>query len=241
MVIALTLLGGLLLGGSARLAPPSYRAHVQLGTSFGPPATPARPGASAKPSTPSTSAATVAAAMRTNRLLIESRVRSYALLANSTRVLAPIVTTLRLPYSAGELAGRVAASVPLDSTIIDIYVTDTDPVRAGTVLEAIVAGLSGIADAEPHTAAPASYLRIFVRDPVSLPFRPALNLWPLHLLAGLVAGFAFGVGLATLRVLLAQRRPTATTSPAPTAVATPAPDPDPDPTAGPADRSVPTG
>jgi uncharacterized protein involved in exopolysaccharide biosynthesis len=48
-------------------------------------------------------------------------------------------------------------------------------------------------------------MRVSVRDPVSLPFRPAPSRWPLYTLAGLVAGLAIGVGLATLRVLLAER------------------------------------
>ena len=201
LVAVLAVLGGLLAGAGARLAPPRYTAHVRLATAFGPPT----PGAL---SSSDSSSAVVAAALHTNRRLIESRVRSYALLAGSPQVLAPIAAAMRLPYSADTLADHVAASVPLDSTLIDIEVTDSDPIRAGTALQAIVASLTAIADGEPHTANPASVLRISVRDPVSLPFRPAPDRWPLYLLAGFAAGLAVGVGLATGRVLLAERNET---------------------------------
>jgi capsular polysaccharide biosynthesis protein len=150
----------------------------------------------------------VAAALRTSRRLIESRVRAYALLADSPQVLAPIAAAMRLPYPVGTLVDHVAATVPLNSTLIDIEVTDSDPIRGGTVLQAIVENLIAVADGEPHTADPASVLRISVRDPVSLPFRPAPDHWPLYVLAGFAAGLAVGVGLATARVVLAEREQT---------------------------------
>lgn len=63
--------------------------------------------------------------------------RTYAAVATSTRVLAPVVDELGLPCSPAELAERVQVVSLVGSTTFDIVVTDTDPARGRLVADAV--------------------------------------------------------------------------------------------------------
>src|SRR5664279_4544992 len=60
----------------------------------------------------------------------QQRVKSYTELIVGPSVLQPVIDDLRLPIGAGDLAGEVSATNPLDTVLIDISVTDESPQRA---------------------------------------------------------------------------------------------------------------
>jgi capsular polysaccharide biosynthesis protein len=197
MVAVIAVLGGLLTGTLAWSSGPTFRAHIRLAATFGPVST-----------NPPSSTVAVAAALGDDRKLIESRVRSYALLADSPPVVGQVIATLHLPYARDDLARRILVSVPLNSTFIDVWALDPDPSRAALIATVVDTTLAGIARGEPHSADPASTIRLSVREPVRIPSRPEPVRWQLRAVAGLLAGLAIGAGVAVLRRRLAARQET---------------------------------
>ncbi|MGZ4603690.1 MAG: YveK family protein, partial [Kineosporiaceae bacterium] len=72
------------------------------------------------------------------------RVKSYTQVATSAQVLQPVIRQLRLPLSVSDLAGHVQATNPLDTVLIELSVTDTDPARAAEIANAVGQQLSEV-------------------------------------------------------------------------------------------------
>jgi uncharacterized protein involved in exopolysaccharide biosynthesis len=202
-VAVIAALCGLLTGLVAVSSRPTYRAHIRFAAAFGQVSTD-----SPISTDPPTSTVAVAAALGADRKLIESRVRSYALLAGSAPVVDQVITTLHLPYRPRDLAARIDVSVPLDTTYIDVWASDPDPSRAALIATVVETTLAGVAASETHTADPVSTIRISVRQPARIPSRPEPVRWPLHAAGGLLAGLAIGAGVAVLRRRLSARQET---------------------------------
>ncbi len=66
----------------------------------------------------------------------EDRVKTYALIVDSAVVLEPVVEELGLDESARSLADRVSATAPVETVLLRIRVTDTDPEQAAAVANA---------------------------------------------------------------------------------------------------------
>jgi succinoglycan biosynthesis transport protein ExoP len=136
-------------------------------------------------------------------LFSQQRVKSYVKIANSPAVTQPVVDRLRVRLSARQLAGRITASAPADTVLINISVRDPDSAQARDLANAVAGQFSVVvADLEaPGTGQPSPVTVTVVRPaeqpggPVSP--RPALNLG-----LGLVVGLALGIGLAVLREAL---------------------------------------
>lgn len=71
-----------------------------------------------------------------------ARVKTYSELAPTPLVLLPVIASLRLDTTPADLAERIAVSAPLDTSIIDITVTDSDPVRAADIANAVSQSLT---------------------------------------------------------------------------------------------------
>ena len=72
-----------------------------------------------------------------NNLFSQERVVSYAGLATSEQVAACAVDQLKMPISPDELRSKITAT-PLPKTVLlDITVSDTDPVAAQTYANAV--------------------------------------------------------------------------------------------------------
>src|SRR5215213_4511868 len=84
------------------------------------------------------------------------RVKSYTQVATSAQVLGPVIQQLKLPMTSGELARNVTVTNPLDTVLIEIAVTDTDPNRAADVANGVAKQLSRVVqDIEsPQSGAP---------------------------------------------------------------------------------------
>ncbi|MCF2529269.1 polysaccharide biosynthesis tyrosine autokinase [Yinghuangia sp. KLBMP8922] len=130
----------------------------------------------------------------------QARVQSYADIIASPRVTAPVVKQLGLDTSARALADRVQATARLNTVLIDITVTDTDPERAALIANAVAAeaGLL-IVDLETPPGQGAAPVHIGITrsgvpatDPVSP--KPLLNAG-----AGLLGGLLTGIAFALLR------------------------------------------
>ena len=77
-----------------------------------------------------------------DQLLVSQRLSTtYAALATKRPILDAVISELGLEGSADELAKRVKANAPLDSTLLTLSAQDTDPARAAAIANALAARL----------------------------------------------------------------------------------------------------
>jgi non-specific protein-tyrosine kinase len=67
----------------------------------------------------------------------ESRVKSYAEIMTSPNTLQPVIDKLKLGMTPQELARNVRTVAPLDTVLLQIFVSDVNPLKAATVANAI--------------------------------------------------------------------------------------------------------
>ena len=67
----------------------------------------------------------------------EKQMSSYAEVATSPRVLAPVIEQLGLRTTPKELSESVEATVPVDTVILEIAATDPRPTRAAEIANAV--------------------------------------------------------------------------------------------------------
>ncbi|KFF58429.1 chromosome partitioning protein [Cryobacterium sp. MLB-32] len=135
------------------------------------------------------------------------RVKTYSDLVATPIVLLPVIGSLDLGITPDALATKVTASAPLDTSIIDITVTDTDPVRAAETANAISASLTSVvAEIETPVGADAvSPVKLTRAQQATVPSIPVSPNVPLNIALGALVGLALGVGIAVLRETLETR------------------------------------
>ena len=152
----------------------------------------------------STPASTVdISALATGSSFSQQRVKSSAQIINSPLTLAPVVKKLNLSITPEELSEMVSASAPLDTVLIVLTVTDTDPQRAADIANA-VAKQFGVTVAKLElqgigSDSPVKVSTVLNAVPASSPASPKKAI---NLALGLLLGFGLGIGLASLRRLL---------------------------------------
>lgn len=137
----------------------------------------------------------------------QARVQSYADIIASPRVTSPVVHRLGLDTSATALATRISATARLNTVLIDITVTDTDPVLAARIANAVAeeAGRLIVSLETPpgQGAAPVHIGITRSGTPAASPVspKPLLNAGA-GLFGGLLAGIAFALLRHTLDTTL---------------------------------------
>lgn len=136
----------------------------------------------------------------------QNQVTSYAELATTPAVLQPVIDELGLPMGVSALAGRIQASAPVDTVIVEVAVTDTSAVRSARIADAVVATLSRTVEGlAPEDAGGEPTVQATTVAPAEVPVRPASPNTTLDALAGLVAGLVLGCALLLLRESLDTR------------------------------------
>ncbi len=134
------------------------------------------------------------------------QVTSYAKLVTSPLVLSPVIDELGLDERAETLAGRVTADSPLNTSLIDISVTDPNPAIAAAIADAVAAKFTTvISDLERPEKGGPSTVKISVVRGATAPLSPSSPKLKLNVALGLLVGLALGVGLAVLREVLDTR------------------------------------
>jgi len=178
LIVALAICGGFGLGLLAHGKDPVYASEARLLVTFEP-----------APDRPSS---------LTSRLM-QRRVKTYTGLLAAPRLTRPVIETLGLDTTPARLGERVEASSPLNTHEIRVTVTDSSPAGAAAIATALAAELGELAQSEKPTADLPFSTRITVADTPTTPGKPVPVRWPLHALAGALAGIAIGLGLAVLR------------------------------------------
>ena len=128
-------------------------------------------------------------------LFSQQRVVSYAQLVTSTELLRAVARELRLPAGARQLGGKLRASVPLDTVLIDVTATGASAAEAKAIAEAVSRRLPPFIEGlETPPDASRSPVQVSVTRVPELPSAaasPDLRVW---LALGLLAGLVLGLG-----------------------------------------------
>jgi len=133
----------------------------------------------------------------------QQRVKSYAQLLETPKVLDPVIDKLKLSTTADRLAAQVTATVPLDTVLIEVTVTDSSPEQAARIADTLGEQFPAtIEQLEQVAAGQASPVKVtLVRkaqvDPAPISPKPSRNI-----ALGLMLGLLLGFGLALLRDML---------------------------------------
>lgn len=189
LILALTLVGVAASAAAAIATKPSYVASTQLYVSV-----------------------QAAAGAATGDLLqgtsfARQAVTSYVDVVNSAIVLDEVIAELNLDYSAAELASMVESSSQLNTVLIDVTVTNSDPVLAAKIANSVGQNFSRIVvdQLEKPDGEAVSPVRIEMIQSALVPEQPASPNVPLNIILGLLVGFAMGIGVAVLRSVLDTR------------------------------------
>jgi polysaccharide biosynthesis transport protein len=133
--------------------------------------------------------------------------RSFAEVVSTELILQPVIDELQLDTDVAALRGKVSATAQLNTVLVDISVTDTDPEQAALLANAITASLADAVPALAPSSAESddSPVRVTVAQPAAVPERPASPNVPVFLAVGALLGLAIGVGGAVLREVLDTR------------------------------------
>jgi capsular exopolysaccharide synthesis family protein len=133
----------------------------------------------------------------------QARIATYVELVEEPFVLNPVINDLDLGITSDALAGRITASSGLDTTIIQITVSDPDPQQAAIIANAVGGSLAGavedIETRDGQQVSPVKLTRVRDAQATASPVSPNV---PLNLALGGLVGLALGVGVAVLRTVL---------------------------------------
>jgi len=136
----------------------------------------------------------------------ESQMASYAEIARSPLVLDPVIAELGLPADAQTLAGRVTATVPLDTAILELTVSDTDARRAAATADALAGQVSRVvAELTPRGATGSRAVRATTLTSAKLPIGATSPDVFRNLVLGLLLGFVLGLAVVVARHLFDPR------------------------------------
>ncbi|MFM9099721.1 MAG: YveK family protein, partial [Actinomycetota bacterium] len=142
-------------------------------------------------------------ALLTGSSFSQQRVKSYAQIINSPVNLSPVVEELKLKMSAEELSENITASAPLDTVLISLTVSDTNPKRAARIANAVAQqfGIT-VKSLELQEIDTESPIKVSIAKFAVPPSAPASPKKTVNYLLGLMLGFGLGFGIASLRKLL---------------------------------------
>lgn len=140
----------------------------------------------------------------------QERALSYVHIISSPVVLDAVIDELDLPLTSAELAGKMKASVPTGTVLMDITVDDSSPEGAAAIAAAVAEQFSAfVSRLETPAGAGDSRVTARVTRPADVPTSPISPRKPIYLALGLLFGLVLGVGGAFAREALDRRVRTA--------------------------------
>ena len=130
----------------------------------------------------------------------QQRVKTYANVINGPDTLKPVIENLALDIKWFELATRVKASAPLDTALINLSVSDEDPIMSAALANAIGKQFESTAALlEIEDELGSSPVKVTLAKYAVVPQSPSSPKPLLNLLLGLIFGFGIGIGIGILR------------------------------------------
>lgn len=145
-----------------------------------------------------------------NSTYAQQQVQSLTTYATSPTVLQGALNAARKvsPQTISDLTetdleNNVTADAPLNKTLIDVNVSDTDPVRAALIANKLAVFMSDYLPSKVlKDAQGRSVITITIPHPAAVPSSPTTPNKVLNIGLGLVVGVLIGVGVAVLREVL---------------------------------------
>ena len=138
----------------------------------------------------------------------EKQMASYAEVATSPRVLAPVIGQLDLRTTPKELSESVEVTVPVDTVILEISATDPSPTRAAQIANAVgqeLAKAAGDLSPQKEDGTEAVAVQATMIEEAQVPDKASSPKIPQNLGVGLIVGLLVGLGVAVLRHVLDTR------------------------------------
>ncbi|WP_338784563.1 polysaccharide biosynthesis tyrosine autokinase [Streptomyces sp. DG1A-41] len=133
-------------------------------------------------------------------LFTQQRVKSYTQIANSPAVLGGVIGRLDLNMTPEQLAKKISAQAPLDTTLVDIKVQDRSATRAQAIADETAAQFTRYIDSiEKASADEPALVKASVLGTPDPPTAPASPRPALNVAIGLFGGIIVGVTGAVLR------------------------------------------
>lgn len=190
VIVALTIVGGLVgIGYTATLAD-SYRAESSLFVA--------------------SSTNSNGSDLSQGSTFAQNVVQSYAGLATTSAVLTPVIADLNLDTTPTRLARQITAQTPLNTVFVNISVTDGSAQNATNIANAVARSLRTVAtDLAPTSSSGRSPIAISIVAPALVPQNPASPNRHLIQLTAALIGFALGILYSIGRLLFDTRLRTA--------------------------------
>lgn len=136
----------------------------------------------------------------------QQAVKSYADVATTSLVLEPVIKEFKLDMTPRELRKSVKASVPLDTVIVEITVTNESSKDAAILADAVSESFSAVvAGLVPETAEGASQVEATLLERAEVATSPLSPNVPRSLIIGGLVGLLVGIGASLLRESLDNR------------------------------------
>jgi len=130
----------------------------------------------------------------------QQRVKSYAQLLTTPRILAPVAATVGV---TGDIARQVTATTPPDTVLIEVAVRDSDPQQAKAMATAIAKEFpSAVTELESPAGKDSSPVKVTVVQPPTTPTSPVSPKPVRNILLGAVLGLLLGLAAALVRETL---------------------------------------
>lgn len=132
----------------------------------------------------------------------QQQARLYSVLATRQEVLAPVISQLELNTTTRELSRRVSASVPLNTSLITIAVSDTSPDRAAATANGVADSLvRAVIRLVPKRSDGTTPVRLNSIQDATAPEQPSAPSSTLAVLGGVMGGLLAGLAFVVLREL----------------------------------------
>jgi non-specific protein-tyrosine kinase len=142
-------------------------------------------------------------ALATGSSFSQQRVKSYAQIINSPLTLNPVIEKLQLDITPAALAEQITASAPLDTVLIALTVTDSNPNRAAAIANAVAEQFGAtVGNLELHGQGVDSPVKVSTVQYGVVPSAPSSPKKTINFALGLLLGLGLGIGLASLRRIL---------------------------------------
>lgn len=133
----------------------------------------------------------------------QQQAKNYSVVATREAVLNPVIKALHLSMSSNALSRQISASVPLNTSLISITVTDTSAARSAAIANAVATSLNNVViGLVPKRSDGTSPVRLETIQHASAPKFPATPNTKLSIVFGLLVGLIAGVALVVVRELV---------------------------------------
>lgn len=140
----------------------------------------------------------------------QQQARNFSVVATRGAVLDPVVKSLDLNMSAKELGHHVSATVPLNTSIISITVTDGSAQQASIIANAIAHSLTdSVADLTPKRSNGSSPIKLHTVQRALVPSAASAPNRLMSVGSGIIIGIIVGLALVVLRELVGAKVRTA--------------------------------